>query len=344
MWRRPGPARRQDHGLGLDDEVLLGLEVVEDGPGTGALFVQDELDGGRELQDLDVVGVVLDLVAEGPHHLGAGDVAGIVHALPRRAAAVHGLEASVLVLGEHRPQFFQPGHDLGRLDDQRFDELGVVLEVPAAHGVQVVVIGRVLLGLGRGLDAALGHHRVGVADAELRGHEDAGPVLPGQEGRRRARATGADDEDVGLVVDVTEVDRVGVQAALGMEDLDHLLGDAVALVGADQDLRPPLFLEVGVVFEDGLALLEGHGLELDARPLLLDAGRSRFFNLFDQLFQFRRVWHGSISQIGSVLGRPGLVGHVRLGLEALVELLELVQVLFLELSKGLLEDLRPPRP
>ena len=204
------PARGQDHGLGLDDEVLLGLEVVEDGPGTGALFVQDELDGGRELQDLDVVGVVLDLVAEGPHHLGAGDVAGIMHALPRRAAAVHGLEASVLVLGEHRPQFFQPGHDLGRLDDQRFDELGVVLEVAAAHDVQVVVIGGVLLGLGRGLDAALGHHRVGVADAELGGDEDAGPVLPGQEGRRRARATAADDEDVGLVIDVTEVDRVGI--------------------------------------------------------------------------------------------------------------------------------------
>ena len=254
-----GPARGQDHGLGPDDRIFLGFQVEEDGPGARPMLVQDQLDGRRKFEDLDLIGVVLDLVAECPHHLGAGDVAGVVHPLARRPAAVHRLEPAVLVLGEHGPQLLQPGQDLGRLEDQRLDQLGVVLEMAAAHGVQIMVVGGVLLGLGRRLDAALGHHGVGVAHAQLGGDDDLGPVLLGQERRGRARSAAADDQDVGLIIHAGEVQGVRVDPALGMQQADHLVGDPVTLVRADEDLRPSLLLVIGVVLQDRFALLEGHG-------------------------------------------------------------------------------------
>ncbi len=54
----------------------------------------------------------------------------------------------------------------GASDDQRPRQLRHVLEVAAAHHVEVVPLGRIVR-LVRGLDAALRHHRVGVADAQL---------------------------------------------------------------------------------------------------------------------------------------------------------------------------------
>ena len=53
--------------------------------------------------------------------------------------------------------------------------LGHVGEVPAAHDVEVVIVGGVLATLGGGLDAALGHHGVGVAVAQLGGDHDRAP-------------------------------------------------------------------------------------------------------------------------------------------------------------------------
>ena len=131
----------------------------------------------------------------------------------------------------------------------------------------------------------------------------------------------------------------GSRRLLAWRRPDHLLGDAIALVGPDEDLRPAVLLEIGVVLQDGFALLEGHGREFLARPLLCDAGRPGLLDLLDEFVEFGGVGHRSISQKRLVLGRPGFVGHVRLDLQAFVPLLELVDVRFLELPKGLVERL-----
>ena len=73
-----------------------------------------------------------------------------------------------------------------------------------AHDIQVVAHRRVIL-LVRRLDAALGHHRVGVAVTQLGDHQHLGARLARHEGCRRPGAAGTDDQDVSVIVDVRQV-------------------------------------------------------------------------------------------------------------------------------------------
>jgi hypothetical protein len=215
------------------------------------VLVQDQLDGRRKLEHRDVRGPVPDLVAHGAHHLGAGDVRRGVHALARGAAAVQRLQAPVLELVEVAAQVEQPLDHVRRLGHQGLDEGGLVLEMPAADHVEVVDAGRVLVALGGGLDAALGHHGVGVAVAELGGQDHLGALLLGEQGGRAAGAAAADDEHVRLVLDLGQVDLRGVDAALRLEQVHHLVGDVVALGRAHLDLAAPFVLGVGMeLFQD----------------------------------------------------------------------------------------------
>ena len=203
---QPAAAAGGDDRLpGADHRVLAGLQVQQHGAGGLALVVQQQLDGRGELDHGDLVGVGADLVAQGAHDLGAGIVARRVHALAAGAAAVDGDHRAVGLLVEHAAQALQPLDDAGRVAHQRLDQVGVVAEVAAADDVQVVLGRRVGLLVG-GLDAALGHHGVGVAVAQLGDHQHLGAVLAGQQRRRRPRPAAADDQHVGVVIDLLQVE------------------------------------------------------------------------------------------------------------------------------------------
>ena len=71
----------------------------------------------------------------------------------------------------------------------------------AAEGVQEMPLGGVVLLVGR-LDAALRHHGVGVADAQLGGDHHVCAALVSLNGRGSARAAAANDQHVHVVVNL----------------------------------------------------------------------------------------------------------------------------------------------
>ncbi len=87
-----------------------------------------------------------------------------------------GHQRAVRVLVEHAAQVFQPQDHFRGVAYQRLDQFGIVGEMAASHDVQVVLAGRVVLLVGC-LDAALRHHRIGIAVAQLGDHQDPGTLL-----------------------------------------------------------------------------------------------------------------------------------------------------------------------
>ena len=73
------------------------------------------------------------------------------------------------------------------------------------------------------------------------------PSLVRQQGGRRARPAAADDQDVHVVVRVTEVEGIGVDPAAPFEQVRHLVRNPVAGVRADGQLPHGARLVVGVV-------------------------------------------------------------------------------------------------
>jgi hypothetical protein len=287
----PAAAGGHHDRLGTHHDVLFRLHVVEQRAGALASVVEDELDRGRELDDRDVGSAIARLVTDGAHDFRARDVRGVVHALARRSAAMHGLEPAVGELGEVHAEVLEPLEDVRGLVHESLDEVRDVDEVAAAHDVEVVEVGRVLVPLGGALDAALRHHGVGVAVTKLGGDEDLGALFLGEKSRRGACAAAADDEDVGLHVDLGQVDHVGVDAGLGLEQVGVLVGKPVALAGPDGQGAPALFLDVGVEAEGGVTLVERHEGDLFALLLALHALRTGRLYLLDEFFQCFGVRH-----------------------------------------------------
>ena len=187
---------------------------------------------------------------------------------------------------------------VGCVFDQGLGQLGHVGEVAAAHNVQVVVVGRVLLALGRRLDAALGHHGVGVAVAQLGGEDHLRALLLGQQRGRRSGTAAADDQHVGLVGRRRQIDLVRRHAAARFDQVGEFVGDLVTLARTHRHRATAFFLEVGVEFQPLLALVEVQEGNLFAAFLALDPLGARLLDDLDPLFEFRGVRHGSSSWRG----------------------------------------------
>ena len=151
-----------------------------------------------------------DFIPQGAHDLRAAVIAGGVHPFAAGAAAVDGAHRAIGVFIEHRAQRFEPGDHTGRVHHQGFDQLGMVGERPAAHHIQVVDGRRVVFFIG-GLDAALGHHRIGVAEAQLGGQQDIRPVGLGEQSRAGARPTPANHQHIAGRIRLLGKDRIVFQ-------------------------------------------------------------------------------------------------------------------------------------
>jgi len=157
------------------------------------------------------------------------------------------VQLAVGVLGEIAAVPLQPFDGTRSLRDKCFRQLRHILEVSAAHHVQVVKVRRILTHLGGRLNTTLGHHRVGVTVPELGGNDHLGPRLLGQQSSSGSRSPAPDHQYVCLVFNLGEINFLGIDPALGFHQVHPLMGDTVALARANLNLAPPLFLEIRMI-------------------------------------------------------------------------------------------------
>ena len=136
------PARaagRQNDDLCLRDHQLLRLHVEQDRAGAVAVFILNQLDGGREVDDLDAA--VEHFIAQRAHDLRAGIVLGRVHALAGRAAAVRRDHRAVGGLVKFHAEVREPLDGLRRLGDEFVEQILLRGKMTAAIGVEEVLRG-----------------------------------------------------------------------------------------------------------------------------------------------------------------------------------------------------------
>ena len=140
-----------------------------------------------------------------------------------------------------------------------------------------------VVGLVRRLDAALGHHGVGVADAQLGHDHHICPGLVGLDGCRGSGPAAADDQHIHVIVDLVQVDVPIQQAAVGVQQVGQLTGGLLALIRPDFDLLEAVRAIVGMIgFQQRILFIRIHPAGLRAHALwagglhLLDGFQHRF--------------------------------------------------------------------
>ena len=178
-------------------------------------------------------------------------------------------------------QFVQPLYGAGAVVDQLLYQLGYIGVVTAAHYVQIVLGGRIA-GLVGGLYAALGHHGVGVAYAQLGHYHHVRAGVVGLYGRRGTGSAAAYHQHVHVVVHLVQVDLQLGEPALALQEPEQLAGALFAGVGAHLDGLKAVLAIVGMVrLEQRVLLVRVHaaGFERDvgfARSLYLRHGGQHF--------------------------------------------------------------------
>ena len=167
---------------------------------------------------------------------------------------------------------------------ERTHEFGHVLEPPSAHRVDVVDAGRVLREV-RGLNSALGHRGVRVAQPELRRKEDARSLLLSDEGGGRTCTSATYDQNIDFAVDPREVKFFWVDHAVGLEQVGEFVGCFIPLVRPNLDLPRRLGLVVGVKLVQELGPL----LERELGQLLFYPLSPRPLELFYRLLHLLRI-------------------------------------------------------
>ncbi len=195
------------------------------------------------------------------------------------------LHAAIGHLVPHDAEVFEFAHHFGGVLRQNPHQRRVVVEMAAAHGVEIMARRRIGARHG-GLHAAFGHHGVGVAHAQLGGDERFHALARGGDGSPAARAAAADDEQVGLIVglDQKRVRQLRAKHGVRFEDRGHFGGQLLAPVRADADSALGALRIVRVIFRKHiLALFRIHRREdgLIAERQIEPLGTA----LFDQLHE-----------------------------------------------------------
>ena len=188
-------AGRQHDRLGLEQLEAAALAVVAERAGDPAVVEQQLDDGVLHVHGgAQVDGVVLQRADQ----LEAGAVADVRQARIAVAAEVALVDAAVGGAVEHRAPALQLADAVGRFPGVQLGHPPVVDVLAAAHGVGEVhlpVVAVVVVGHRRG-HAALGHHRVGLAEQRLADQADRHAGAAGLDGGAQPGAAGADDQHV----------------------------------------------------------------------------------------------------------------------------------------------------
>lgn len=170
----------------------------------------------------------------------------------------------------------QPLNSLRRVHDEFIQKILLRSKMAAAVGVEEV-LGRGIVRLVGSLNAALGHHGVRVAHAELRDDHDLYTSLVGFNGCGAACAAAADDENVRLIVGLRQIKCLVQDARFTLQQLRQLQRDLLALIGAEAQLGELLGAVVRMEFlQQRFLFLRRHAAGVQLRVFF--AGR---FHLAD---------------------------------------------------------------
>ena len=185
----------QDHRLGLEQVEAAALAVVAQRAGDAAV-VEDELDDGvlHVHGGAQVDGVVLQRADQ----LEPGAIADVGQPRIAVAAEVALVDAAVGRAIEHGAPTLELADPVRRFPGVQLRHAPVVQVLAAAHRVGEVhlpVVAIVVVAHRRG-HAALGHHRVGLAEQRLADEPDRHAGAAGLDGGAQAGAAGADHQHV----------------------------------------------------------------------------------------------------------------------------------------------------
>ena len=193
--------------LGAEHPETPALAVVAEGADNPPVVLQQRDDGALHVH-LDTL--VNAVVLQRADHFQPGAVADVRQPGVFVAAEVALQDAPVLGTVEQRAPRFELAHALRGFLGMQLRHARVVHVLAAAHGVgemHLPVVALVHVGQGRG-DAALGHHRVGLAEQRFADQADGQPGGRRLDGRPQAGAAGADDQYVVLMRFVVEHYRI----------------------------------------------------------------------------------------------------------------------------------------
>ena len=119
------------------------------------------------------------------------------------------------------------------------------------------------------LNAAFCHHRVRVADAQLCHDHDLCTCVVRLNSCGSTCAAAADDEHVGVVIDLRQIDRVVEQTAVGVQQMTKLLRYLLTLVRADLNGIEAVFSVIRMVrLQKGILFFCGHTSGFHAQAFL----------------------------------------------------------------------------
>lgn len=173
------------------------LEVVEHRARTFAVLVGQQLHGGRTVQYGDAA-IEFDRFAQHAHDFEPREITVAQHARHGCASRSFAHEAhAVLVEVECDTKRDQPADRLGAIGCELRDERRIGCVVARMQGVVGMLPQAVFFADGR-LNAAFGHYRIAVADAQLGGQRNVRASGGGFDGGGCPRAAAADYEHVGV--------------------------------------------------------------------------------------------------------------------------------------------------
>ena len=198
MCRRPAP-RGEDRGVCADHRELAVLKIEQRGAGaarrerrsavrasagvrTSTRFVQNGLPDHAHEFEAGVIAMRQQPRRRGPPGCAQQPAADLV------GSALFEVEIHALI--------YEPADCSGAIANHCGDQLAVGPEMTGAQGVVEMPLQRVILADG-GLDAALRHHRIPVAHAQLGRKDDTRAVARRRQGRHAASPAGPDHKNVG---------------------------------------------------------------------------------------------------------------------------------------------------
>ena len=193
-------ATGQYHRFGVHDQQFAPLQIIEHRAHAAAVLIGEQFDGGAAVE-LGDAALELDGFAQHAHHFQSGEIAVTQHTRNAGAAGALALQAAVVVGAgcqvEGHSQADQPADGGGAVGDHLRHQILFGCVVAAFEGVFKMLLQAVFFAHS-GLNAALGHHGVAVADAQFVGHNHACAGLGGGERRCGTGTAAADHQHIGV--------------------------------------------------------------------------------------------------------------------------------------------------